>query len=364
MPRLSKGLPMTSENLARLTIFVRMITVIKEHDYSDKKFMKKFEPEIKDIIKKLFSEKKIDIFIGYENGTLPLRTTPCFVMSGDDLDRVVWNSCCSNNLAVYLPRIMLKKKEKNSIRVGILCKGCDSRSVIGLIKEKQLKRDDVFILGIACPGIVDAKKILSGIRVSDIEHIEEDDENIMVQLKGAKKNFKKKDYRYECCINCAFTTPAIYDTLIGEKNPPSVQITSSKKVAEFYTRPREERWKIFEQELAKCIRCYACRNACPNCYCKECFAEQTKPKWFGVTNDLSDIIFYHLGRIFHQAGRCVDCGACVRACPKDIDLRLFTRMLVDEVKDRFGYDPGMTIEEPPPLATFTPDDKQEFTTEP
>lgn len=69
-------------------------------------------------------------------------------------------------------------------------------------------------------------------------------------------------------------------------------------------------------------------------------------------------------RIFHQAGRCVDCGACVRACPMNINLRLFTRVLVDEVKERFGYEPGVSIKEPPPLATFSLNDKQEFMTEP
>ncbi|OGC39305.1 hypothetical protein A2Y85_07270 [candidate division WOR-3 bacterium RBG_13_43_14] len=326
--------------------------------------MKSIESEIKDLIKKLFSEKKIEVFIGYENGTLPLRTTPYFVSPNDDLDKLAWNRFCSNNLAVYLPRVVAKKKGGNSCKVGILCKGCDSRSVVGLIKEKQLSRNDVFIIGIVCPGIIDTKKILSEIKSSDIEHIDEDDENIMVKFKDGKKNFRKKDHLYECCINCEFTTPFVYDTLIGDGKSSSNTITSSQKVAEFSAKSRQERWQIFEQELTKCIRCYACRNACPNCYCKECFAEQTKPKWFSVTNDLSDIIFYHIGRIFHQAGRCVDCGACVRACPMDVDLRLFTRMLVDEVKERFGYDPGLNFEEAPPLTTFASDDKQEFITEP
>ncbi len=48
----------------------------------------------------------------------------------------------------------------------------------------------------------------------------------------------------------------------------------------------------------------------------------------------------------------------------DIDLRLFTAVLVDEVKARFGYETGVSLEEQSPLLTFTPDDKQEFMTEP
>lgn len=83
-----------------------------------------------------------------------------------------------------------------------------------------------------------------------------------------------------------------------------------------------------------------------------------------MTTDLTDIIFYHTIRIFHQAGRCVDCGACVRACPMNINLRLFTRMLVDEVKERFGYEPGVAPEELQPLATYSAKDKQDFMIEP
>ncbi|MBA7626003.1 hypothetical protein ES703_33437 [subsurface metagenome] len=141
-------------------------------------------------------------------------------------------------------------------------------------------------------------------------------------------------------------------------------ITPDPITKDFSSKPREERWKIFETEVSKCIRCYACRDACPNCYCKECFAEQTKPKWLGVSSCLSEVIFYHIVRILHQTGRCVDCGACVRACPMDINLRLFTRVLVDEVKERFGYEPGISLKDTPPLATFSADDKQEFMTEP
>lgn len=341
-----------------------MITVIKEYDYSDKKFMNQFEQEIKHVIKNLLSNKKVDILIAYEKGTLPLRTTPCFIMVEDDINKIVWNSFCSNNLAVYLPRIIPKQKEKKLHRVGIISKGCDSRSVAGLIKEKQINRDEIFILGVACSGMINFRKIFSEVEGKEIIAAHEDDENIIVDLIDRKKILKKTEYLYESCINCAYPIPKIYDALISEAPPALRQISSDVAIKEFSAKTREERWRIFETELSKCIRCYACRNACPNCYCKECFAEQTKPKWLGITNDLTEIIFYHIGRIFHQAGRCVDCGACVRACPMDINLRLFARILVDEVKERFGYEPGLSLEELPALAAYAPNDSQEFITEP
>jgi formate dehydrogenase subunit beta len=326
--------------------------------------VKQAEHEIINNVEKLFTDKKIDLFIGYENGTLPLRTSPYFVYGKDEIRKLVWNSFCSNNLAVYIPRIMSHSRDDRPKRVGILCKGCDVRSLVGLIKENQVKREDLFIVGVSCSGIVDHKKLLSQLNGAEIMDVDEDTKNIIVKLKNGEKLFKKEDYFYESCHNCAHPTPMVYDVLIRTvKFSPKI-VKPDTVVKEFSAKKPVERWKLFEDEIAKCIRCYACRNACPNCYCKECFAEQTKPRWFGVTNELCDTIFYHIVRIFHQAGRCVDCGACVRACPMNIDLRCFTRVLVDEVQERFGYEAGVSIKDPPPLATFKIDDKQGFMTEP
>jgi formate dehydrogenase subunit beta len=327
--------------------------------------MKQAEYEIINTVDKLLSDGKVDLFIGYEKGTLPLKTTPYFVSKGDDTSRLVWNSFCSNNLTVYLSRVMSMFSSKEAEkRVGIMCKGCDSRSLAGLIKENQVNRDNLFIVGVSCPGIVDSKKILTQLDQDEIVDVSEDADSIKVRLKDKERVFERKDYLYDSCLNCSCPTPTVYDVLIRTTKFAPQVVSPDPSVKEFMHKSREERWKIFESEVARCVRCYACRNACPNCYCKECFAEQTHPQWISVTNDLSDLMFYHTVRIFHQAGRCVDCGACVRACPMDIDLRIFTRMLVDEVKERFDYEPGLSADELPPLAAFKIEDKQEFMTEP
>jgi formate dehydrogenase subunit beta len=326
--------------------------------------MKQSEYEIINTVEKLFADKKIDLFIGYEKGSLPMRTSPYFLSVEDDVRKLIWNGFCSNNLAVYIPRIMMIKKAKRPSRIGILCKGCDNRSVVGLIKEKQVDRNNLFIVGISCSGIIDRKKIMSELNGQEILDVEEDGDNIVVKLKDQEKSFAKNNYLCEACLNCAYPTPAVYDILIKTETISVQPAIPDPIIKAFNTKPRTERWQLFEREISKCIRCYACRDVCPNCYCKECFAEQTKPKWLGVTNELSDIIFYHIVRIFHQAGRCVDCGACARACPMDINLRLFTRMLVDEVKVRFGYEPGISLKDTSALATFSANDKQEFMTEP
>ena len=124
----------------------------------------------------------------------------------------------------------------------------------------------------------------------------------------------------------------------GESRKPAK--ASYARIKAFEAKSPEQRWKIFVEEISKCIRCNACREACPNCYCKVCFADQRKPAWVSPAAQLSDTIVFHLGRMFHQAGRCVECDACVNACPMGIDLRLFTQKLALDTQEFFGCVPG------------------------
>ena len=125
-----------------------------------------------------------------------------------------------------------------------------------------------------------------------------------------------------------------------------------------------ERWQRFSAEMSRCIRCYACRQACPTCYCRECFAEQNNPAWIGVGAEQTDVSIFHIVRIFHQAGRCVECDACVRACPMGIDLRTWTKKIASDVRALYGFTPDFDPSTKPPLVTFKEDDEQEFITEP
>jgi len=333
--------------------------------------MEEIEEKIKDTVKKLFKENKIDIFIGYSEGTLPLKSTPCFITRQEDIEKLVWNSNCFNNLSVYLSRFFipqLGKKDAKLPRIGILAKGCDGRSIVGLIKEHQIPRENLYIIGINCEGMIDIKKVQDvGCKMQEVEIVgakEKDNKIVIIDEDKKEIELKKEELLADVCMSCQYTAPVIYDVLIGEEKRKTKKEERVAIIEEFEKKPLEERWKYFQEQVSKCIRCYACRQACPNCYCKECFAEQTKPEWIGITDNISDVMFYQIGRIFHQAGRCVDCGACVRACPMGVDLRVFTYKLIKDVKEFFDYEAGISLEEDPPLATFKSDDNQEFITEP
>jgi formate dehydrogenase subunit beta len=72
----------------------------------------------------------------------------------------------------------------------------------------------------------------------------------------------------------------------------------------------DERYKFFEDTLSKCIRCYACRQACAACNCRTCIFDEMKPQWVGRENNVTDNMMYHLVKAMHMAGRCIECGEC------------------------------------------------------
>jgi ferredoxin len=151
----------------------------------------------------------------------------------------------------------------------------------------------------------------------------------------------------------------LYDEFLGEKLPEPAS-DDYPDIAEFEKLPAEARWRQLTEELSRCIRCYACRAVCPNCYCPTCFVDASQPGWVGRTNDESDNVMFHIMRAMHMAGRCVECGACARACPMDIDLMRLNRKVARIVRERFNHVSGMNLDDPLPMTTFSPDDAQEF----
>ncbi|UCH31167.1 MAG: 4Fe-4S dicluster domain-containing protein [Candidatus Bathyarchaeota archaeon] len=313
--------------------------------------MHNVENSIREAAKKLLSEKKVDLIVGYERGTLPLRTTPCFVDKAEDVRKLVWNENCDANLSKYL----LSRKEN----VGVVAKGCDARSIAVCIFEKQIDKEKVVIIGAPCLGLIDKKKVKAKLDGRELLEATIEDEQIRLKGEGFELVFPKKDFICNSCLTCRHRNPPIYDVFTGEK-VSEAEVDEFGEIADLEAKPAKERWEHFKEELDKCIRCYACREVCPLCYCKTCFVDQTMPIWFGKTNDLSDTMIYHLVRAFHVAGRCVDCGACSRACPMNINLREVVKKTEKIMKERYDYTAGLSLEKIPPLGEFKIDDSQEF----
>jgi len=320
--------------------------------------MKATSEEVQTRVKKLFEDGSIAHFIGYETGSDSLRVTPCFLKSGQAASRLVWNPLCANNLSKYL--LDFKNVEG---KVGIMVKGCDSRSVVELLKENQIDRDKVFIVGVPCSGIADREKLLEvlGVSPGEVVAVEDDGDAFLVTLKDGKQRVdKEKVLRGECLV-CKYPTPIVYDVLLGEA------VSSLPWVGDDYSLIKEqealsseEKALYWNRELSQCIRCYACRNICPVCTCSECIFDKKAPRWITKANDVSENLVYHLVRAFHVAGKCIDCGECERACPMNIPLRSLNKKVEKDLLELFDYTAGIDVEQQPPLTTYQVGDLDEF----
>jgi len=278
-----------------------------------------YTKQIRDKARELLENGTVECVIGYETSTDGINARPAFIYDPADVERLVFDNTCSHNLVKYL----LNMKGKPT---AVVVKGCDSRALNLLLAEKQLQRDNIYVIGVVCPGVVEW---------------------------GWNKQSDKLQKR---CVLCRQHTPLIHDILLGEpvtEEPPP----DFTDVAEMEAMSSEERAAFWQEQVERCIRCYACRQACPGCYCIDCFVEQLDPEWVGIRIAPGENLMWNTIRAFHLAGRCVACNECERVCPVNIPLSLLNRKLEQEVLDLFDYRPGMSEDAIAPLITFKKDEK-------
>jgi len=309
--------------------------------------------EIRRVAKRLLAEGKADVVIGFRDSRLPLRATPHFARTPAEADQLVWGLGCTSNLAKYL----LDREEC----VAVVAKGCDVRAIVATVKENQVNRDRVTIIGVPCAGVVSWQKLEAVLNGRDLTEAIQDGDTLVLRGREFEQRVAISDLLQDACRTCTVHEPVVCDVRIASSAPAGGRTDEFADIREFEALSPDERWEWFRREFSRCIRCYACRNACPACYCEQCFVDSTNPEWIGKGNDLTDTLIFHIVRAFHSAGRCVDCGACERACPMGIDLRRLTRKVQKDVKELFGADAGVDPDSPPALAVFRPDDPEDFT---
>ena len=267
----------------------------------------------------LLESGDVKVVIGYGEGTSNGRVTPAFITEAANVDKLIFDSRCANNLALYL-----KKPDVFGLgRMAIVAKGADARAINVLLLENQLFRDKVVILGVT-----------------------------LDETERAKVD-PKEVYR--------FNTPPIYDFLFGsEAKPNGWEETTFDKLAELENMSPGERWAFWHGHFQRCIKCYACRQVCPICTCTRCITDKNQPQWVPSTSHAMGNMHWNITRAFHLAGRCISCGECQRACPMDIPLNLVNLKNSKEIYEQFGFQTGMNAEDAPPLATYKQDDDQSF----
>lgn len=283
---------------------------------------------------RILSDGTVAVVVGYTAGRRKGSAQPVVITRAEEATRLTFSQACVNNLSVYLTKA--KKEVLHEGRIGIVVKGCDLKALVGLLGESQLKRENLYIIGVPCAGV-----LASTVQPAAELHAE--------------------TIAPKCC-ECDDRMPLGADFVPAVAVP--VQPASEKKYAAEIARLEAltpaERWAYWKGQFSKCIKCYACRQVCPFCFCEQCLCDRNKPQMVEGTPRPSGNLAWHLVRAMHLAGRCAGCAECERVCPMDIPLNLLNRKMARELKELFHSEAGFEVRQKGPLAEYDEQDDESF----
>ena len=293
--------------------------------------MSDIQSEMRAVAKELLESGEATVVIGWEKGTKPYNSTPVMIRSAAEVDKLIWDEYCQQNLSPYLIDFIYTED-----KVAIFAKGCDTRAYNRLIQDKRITADKCIIIGVPCSGMKNAK---AAARLP---------EGAEVPMANA-------------CKECRYPNPVVFDRKIGQDVTPWCTEKNFADVEAIEAMGQDEKAAFWQSQYSKCIRCYACRNICPACNCTNCIFDQSASGWQSKDINASENEFYGVTRAFHVAGRCIECGQCEMVCPSDIPIMLMNKKFIKDIDTLFGaYEAGIETEGPTPLSHYEVSDPEEF----
>lgn len=236
---------------------------------------------------------------GEVDGVLALRadhggTVPHLFQPGDDLsDLALWPKF---PLPLTVDLLLSSHPET---KLGVVIRGCDERGLIEMAKRNQVDLERLTLIGLACTA--------------------------------------------EEVAYCPCTKPHPTEIAVGEP----LEGAADGRVAEQAQLSLAERMQFWQHQFAKCFKCYGCRDVCPQCFCEECVLEDDLWVERGVL--APPFPSFHLIRALHTVSKCIGCHECELSCPADIPLTILYTLLRQDAEKMFGYVPGASLEDQPPL---------------
>jgi formate dehydrogenase subunit beta len=300
------------------------------------------------------------------------------------------------------------------LRIAVVCKPCDAKAIIELAKREQIHIDNVLLIGLNCTGTLSparARKMLTeqfGVDPADVGREDIGDGKVVVRLKdGTEKErdlaeMEEKGYgRRENCRRCETSIPIMADIACGKwgvedgrkatfvqafsergaalldaaveagallvEEPDGAAVESRRQKAEaaaalarswqqndfapYRDMGLPERVAYWRSQFDQCVKCFGCRDACPICYCQECWLEPERGYVGG--GKIPPDVMWPMVRAVHVMDSCVNCGQCQDACSMNLPLARFIFMLNRQIAGIFQHEPGMDIDAPPPCGFIT-----------
>jgi formate dehydrogenase subunit beta len=262
-------------------------------------------------------------------------------------------------------------------KIAIAVRSCDARAIVELAKRSQVNIDNIYMLGIECYGVASASTANGDLYISESRRLRSHD------LPEGTVEAIILDH----CLRCQYPLPTMADISCSfDKDATAIEVHTKKgeqilaaasnlspiereikrDIAAIEERARQqqerdfgvledvtsdERLDYWFSQFDRCIKCYGCRNVCPLCFCKDCSLDARRALIKG--GEVPPETLFHLTRLAHVADSCLNCGQCEMVCPMEIPLSRVFHMLHKRLSAVFGYEPGMNIDDLPPMGAIT-----------
>lgn len=186
-------------------------------------------------------------------------------------------------------------------KLAIVCRGCEERGVVEMFKHAQNNWENITVIGLQCT------------------------------QEEAEFCRCAKPYTMHAEIT-------VGDPIQGVPDPLTERIAAMSQ---------SEKLDFWKEQFQHCIKCYGCRNICPQCFCNICTLEDEK--WVETGRlPMSNPSMYHLIRAMHMTAKCVACRECEETCPADIPMAVQFRLMARDVQEMFSYETGAVLDQKPP----------------